>query len=141
VWLGRQAIDLGLSGRVDGDDLRMLLEGRDPASGTPLGNLLVDRTLANGKVVRAVAGCDATFSAPKSVSVGWALTGDLGLLEPGFLEQHRAENPAPNNQAHDGRTPRPRNAPERAARIIGALRIGDRGGCGCQREGGCRSLV
>ena len=42
---------------------------------------LVDRTTANGSVVRAVAGFDATFSAPKSVSVWWALTGDPGLLE------------------------------------------------------------
>ena len=35
----------------------------------------------DGKVVRAVAGFDATFSAPKSVSVWWALTGDPGLLD------------------------------------------------------------
>ena len=32
-------------------------------------------------MVRAVAGFDATFSAPKSVVVWWALTGDPGLLE------------------------------------------------------------
>jgi conjugative relaxase-like TrwC/TraI family protein len=81
VWCGEQAIGLGLSGRVGTDDLRTLLEGCDPASRTALGNPLVDRTLANGKVVRAVAGFDATFSAPKSVSVWWALTGDPGLLE------------------------------------------------------------
>jgi integrase len=41
----------------------------DPATGTPLGNVLRDRTLSTGKVVRAVAGFDATFSAPKAVSV------------------------------------------------------------------------
>jgi conjugative relaxase-like TrwC/TraI family protein len=81
VWWGEQAIGLRLSGRVDADDLQLLLEGRDPASGSPLGNPLVDRSLANGKVVRAVAGFDATFSAPKSVSVWWALTGDPGLLD------------------------------------------------------------
>ena len=81
VWSGRQAGELGLVGRVDGDDLEALLEGRDPASGTPLGNVLRDRTLANGKVVRAVAGFDATFSAPKSLSVWWAITGDTGLLD------------------------------------------------------------
>src|SRR5207344_1951713 len=68
VWCGDQAIGLGLSGRVDVDDLRTLLEGRDPSSGTSLGILLLDRTMANGRVVRAVAGFDATFSAPKSVS-------------------------------------------------------------------------
>ena len=81
VWCGDQAIGLGLSGRVSADDLQLLLEGRDPTSGTPLGNLLVDRTLGGGRVLRAVAGFDATFSAPKSVSVWWALTGDPGLLE------------------------------------------------------------
>ena len=32
-------------------------------------------------MVRAVSGFDATFSAPKSLSVWWALTGDRRLLE------------------------------------------------------------
>ena len=81
VWSGRQAAGLGLDGPVDADDLRALLEGRDPASGAALGSPLVDRTLADGRVVRAVAGFDATFSAPKSLSIWWALTGDPGLLE------------------------------------------------------------
>ncbi len=81
VWSGRQAAELGLAGRVGADDLQALLEGRDPTTGTPLGSVLHDRTLASGKVVRAVAGFDATFSAPKSLSVWWALTGDPGLLD------------------------------------------------------------
>ena len=81
VWSGAQAAGLGLDGRVDADDLRALLEGCDPATGTLLGSVLGDRTMANGTVIRAVAGFDATFSAPKSVSVWWALTGDPGLLE------------------------------------------------------------
>ena len=59
----------------------MLLSGRDPVSGTTLGFPLRDRTLADGRVVRAVAGFDATLSAPKSLSVWWALTGDPGLAE------------------------------------------------------------
>jgi conjugative relaxase-like TrwC/TraI family protein len=80
-WSGRQAAVLGLAGEVSGDDLRALLEGRDPVSGTPLGRTFADRTLANGKVVRAVAGFDATFSAPKSLSVLWALTQDDRLLD------------------------------------------------------------
>ena len=80
VWLGGQAMGLGLDGRVDADELQSLLEGRDPYGGTPLGLPLRDRTLASGKVIRAVAGFDATFSAPKSVSVWWALTGDRGVL-------------------------------------------------------------
>jgi conjugative relaxase-like TrwC/TraI family protein len=81
VWSGRQAAELGLTGRVRADDLEALLEGRDPISGTQFGNVLRDRTLGSGKVVRAVAGFDATFSAPKSLSVWWALTGDGALLD------------------------------------------------------------
>jgi hypothetical protein len=81
VWSGQQSAALGLSGRVAVDELQALLEGRDPMSGTPLGATLVDRTLADGRVIRAVAGFDATFSAPKSLSVWWALTSDPGLLE------------------------------------------------------------
>jgi hypothetical protein len=42
---------------------------------------LEDRFRSEGRVVRAVAGFDATFSAPKSLSVVWALTGDDRLLE------------------------------------------------------------
>jgi conjugative relaxase-like TrwC/TraI family protein len=59
----------------------LLLQGRDPLSGSRLGRELVDRYRADGRVVRAVAGFDATFSAPKSVSVWWALTGDDRLLD------------------------------------------------------------
>ena len=58
-----------------------MLEGRDPVSGSPLGRELVDRVRPTGKVMPAVAGFDATFSAPKSLSVWWALTGDDRLLE------------------------------------------------------------
>jgi conjugative relaxase-like TrwC/TraI family protein len=81
VWCGDQSAELGLWGRAAVEDLQALLEGRDPTTGTALGNPLVDRIMANGRVIRAVAGFDATFSAPKSVSVWWALTGDAGLLE------------------------------------------------------------
>ena len=56
VWSGEQALGLGLSGRVNADDVRTLLEGFDPSSGSPLGNLLVDRTMTDGKVLRAVGG-------------------------------------------------------------------------------------
>ena len=80
-WLGAQAAGLGLSGEVSTDALELLLSGSDPISGTVLGYPLVDRTLASGKAVRAVAGFDATVSAPKSLSVWWALTGDPRLAE------------------------------------------------------------
>ena len=60
-WLGRCAEALGLSGTVDADDLRSLLAGRRPDGGD----------LRDGWVLRP--GYDATFSAPKSVSVLFAL--------------------------------------------------------------------
>jgi conjugative relaxase-like TrwC/TraI family protein len=80
-WSGRQADEFGLAGEVGTEELELLLSGGDPVSGTQLGYPLVDRKLANGRVVEAVSGFDATFSAPKSVSVLWALTGDRSLLE------------------------------------------------------------
>jgi len=81
VWSGAQAAGPGLSGGVSTDSLERLLTGCDPLTGVTLGNPLVDRTTANGTVIRAVAGFDATVSAPKSLSVWWALTGDEGLAE------------------------------------------------------------
>jgi conjugative relaxase-like TrwC/TraI family protein len=70
-WTGRQGDQLGLHGDVATDAVQTVLEGRDPITGTRLGNPLVDRTTNSGQVVRAVAGFDATFSAPKSLSAGW----------------------------------------------------------------------
>lgn len=81
TWHGAQAAGFGLGGDVASDDLLAILEGRDPGSGRPLGRALLDRVLASGTVVKAVAGFDATFSAPKSLSVLWALTRDTRLLE------------------------------------------------------------
>ena len=80
-WRGRQAEALGLAGSVSTDGLEALLSGRDPVTGTQLGTSLLDRVDAKGKLIPAVAGFDATFSAPKSLSVWWGLTGDPGLLE------------------------------------------------------------
>ena len=82
-WYGQQADLLGLNGTVTTEALERLLSGHDPISDVELGLPLKDRTLANGKTIRAVAGFDATVSAPKSLSVLWALTGD-----PGFAEAH-----------------------------------------------------
>ena len=80
-WLGRQAAGLGLSGAVATEDLEALLSGRDPVTGGQLGRALVDRYDTKGRLIPAVAGFDATFSAPKSASVWWALTGDPGVVE------------------------------------------------------------
>lgn len=80
-WTGRQADLLGLSGEVTTEALEALLSGHDPVTGEVLGNPLVDRARSDGRVTRAVAGFDATLSAPKSLSVWWALSGDDGLAE------------------------------------------------------------
>jgi conjugative relaxase-like TrwC/TraI family protein len=80
-WRGKQAEQLGLRGEVATEPLQALLSGCDPSTGEVLGHPLRDRVLTNGKVIRAVAGFDATISAPKSLSVLWALTGDDGLAE------------------------------------------------------------
>jgi conjugative relaxase-like TrwC/TraI family protein len=66
-WLGDGAEDLGLQGKVDPDQLVSMLTGTSPASGEPFGL----RQVEGG----AVPGFDLTFSAPKSVSLAWALGG------------------------------------------------------------------
>jgi conjugative relaxase-like TrwC/TraI family protein len=65
TWHGRGAEETGLSGTVHRDDLLRIWEGRNPTTG----ELLV----ARGSTGDHVAGVDVTFSAPKSVSVLWAL--------------------------------------------------------------------
>src|SRR5215469_17186149 len=66
-WLGDAARDLGLEGKVEPAQLVSMLTGEDPATGEPLGL----RHVEGG----AVPGFDLTFSAPKSVSLLWALGG------------------------------------------------------------------
>ena len=81
VWAGSQAPGLGLSGEVTTDALEALLSGYHPSTGMQLGRALVDRVDRHGNTIKAVAGYDATLSAPKSLSVLWALTGDEGFAE------------------------------------------------------------
>ena len=82
-WVGGEVDGFGFSvgDIVEAEQLRLLLEGCDPVSGIRLGRPLTDRRCADGRVVRAVGGFDATFSAPKSLSVLWAITGDQRLLD------------------------------------------------------------
>lgn len=63
-WCGRSAARLGLNGEVDGAALHAVLAGVEPSSGLTL------RTRGR------VPGFDVTFSAPKSVSVLFGVTGD-----------------------------------------------------------------
>ena len=72
VWCGRQAAGLGLSGTVEAEPLELVLSGRDPVSGTPLGRELVDRVTRDGRVVKAVSGFDARRSRRRSPGVGVA---------------------------------------------------------------------
>ena len=65
VWAGQWAERLGLSGVVEADQLRALVRGADPRSGT---------SLLEGRA-RTVNAFDATFSAPKSASLLWAFGG------------------------------------------------------------------
>jgi conjugative relaxase-like TrwC/TraI family protein len=73
-WFGRGAEELGLSGDVASDDFRQVLRGLHPASGEVLVHM------ANGYDDRR-AGWDATFNAPKSVSIQGLVGGDDGLIE------------------------------------------------------------
>src|SRR5688500_7135584 len=66
-WWGDGQAGLGVGGVVDGDELRAVLEGRHPQSDAALGRPYGERS---------ARGFDATFSAPKSVSVLWALSPD-----------------------------------------------------------------
>jgi conjugative relaxase-like TrwC/TraI family protein len=68
-WLGDSAEDLGLQGKVDPDQLVGMLTGTNPSTGEPFGLQHV-----SGK--GPVPGFDLTFSAPKSVSLTWALGGE-----------------------------------------------------------------
>jgi conjugative relaxase-like TrwC/TraI family protein len=70
-WLGDAARDLGLEGPVDAEQLTAMLTGLNPATGEPLGLPAV-----GGR--GAVPGFDLTYSAPKSVSLLWAL-GEEGV--------------------------------------------------------------
>jgi conjugative relaxase-like TrwC/TraI family protein len=82
-WLG-DAAELGLSGEVEPDQLVAMLTGMNPATGDPLGLRAV---AGNG----AVPGFDLTFSAPKSVSLTWALGGPEAAAEVKAAHQRSVE--------------------------------------------------
>ena len=63
-WVGRSAARLGLAGEVDAEVLRQVLESRHPTTAERL-------TRAQG--APTIPGFDATFCAPKSVSLLFAL--------------------------------------------------------------------
>lgn len=92
VWTGSLATQLGLIGVVDPDDLRALIDGCHPDSGERL----------SGPKPATVRAVDATFSAPKTVSLLWAFGApqvsaavSMAHVEAveaalGFVEKHAA---------------------------------------------------
>ena len=67
VWSGNWANELGLSGVVEAEQLRALVEGRDAVTG---------EELLAGNRERTVRAFDMTFSAPKSASLLWAFASE-----------------------------------------------------------------
>src|SRR5205807_4230140 len=65
-WFGRGAAALGLTGSVRPDAFRALAAGAGPQGGSLLERVPADR----------VPGWDFTLSAPKSVSLSWAVADD-----------------------------------------------------------------
>jgi conjugative relaxase-like TrwC/TraI family protein len=80
-WIGTAAEQLGLEGKVEPDQLTAMLTGRNPVTGEPLG-------LRSAPGREPVPGFDLTFSAPKSVSLTWALGGHP--VSGQVMEAHRA---------------------------------------------------
>jgi len=78
-WTGAGAETLRAGGRVDDDDFMALMEGRDPRTGERL-----KRVGGRSKV----AAFDLTFSAPKSVSVLFAI--GEPKLAGALVEAHEA---------------------------------------------------
>ncbi len=74
-WAGKGAEELGLSGPVDPDTFRAILEGKVPdGSGTELGKRGKDGEITHRP------GRDLTFSAPKSVSIAALVGGDGRII-------------------------------------------------------------
>ena len=85
-WHGKLASEFGLSGAVGAEEFARLSEGQHPETGKQLVSHRVvhEYTNADGKVVSPVehrAGWDATFSAPKSISLTALVGGDDRVRE------------------------------------------------------------
>ena len=113
-WLGRQADGLGLAGRVEADDLQRLLEGPRPDRRDCrwAGSWSTGQT-PDGRVVRAVAGFDATFSAPKSLQ---RVVGAHRRPRPARSSRRRRHRGAGAPGAVRGDHPDPASGPAAASR-------------------------
>src|SRR5438105_750844 len=85
-WQGRLAAQFGLAGSVSAEDFGKLSQGQHPKTGEPLvrQRASYEYQVADGKTVKTMehrAGWDATFSAPKSVSLTALVGGDDRVRE------------------------------------------------------------
>jgi conjugative relaxase-like TrwC/TraI family protein len=85
-WQGQLAEKYGLAGAVNADEFHRLSEGEHPQTGEQLvqHRQSFEYQDANGKTIKSVehrAGWDATFSAPKSVSLTALVGGDSRVRE------------------------------------------------------------
>jgi conjugative relaxase-like TrwC/TraI family protein len=85
-WQGRLAEQLGLAGTVSAEDFAKLSQGQHPQTGEQLVRQRASYEYqdADGKTIRTMehrAGWDATFSAPKSVSLTALVGGDQRVRE------------------------------------------------------------
>jgi conjugative relaxase-like TrwC/TraI family protein len=93
-WQGRLATHFGLAGTVSADDFAKLSQGQHPATGEQLVRQRASYEYedADGKTIKTMehrAGWDATFSAPKSVSLT-ALVGEDDRVRIAHRESVRA---------------------------------------------------
>src|SRR6202158_1888017 len=85
-WQGRMAGQFGLAGAVSAEDFGKLSQGQHPQTGEQLvrQRAAYEYQDADGKTVKTMehrAGWDATFSAPKSVSLTALVGGDERVRE------------------------------------------------------------
>jgi conjugative relaxase-like TrwC/TraI family protein len=76
-WHGQLAADMGLTGPVSAEAFNRLSEGQDPSTG----DQLVRHRIATDQAAAHRAGWDATFSAPKSVSITALVGKDERIVE------------------------------------------------------------
>lgn len=76
-WHGQLAQEMGLTGAVSSDHFKRLAEGQDPNTGEQL----VRHRFGSEDAAAHRAGWDATFSAPKSVSITALVGGDERIID------------------------------------------------------------
>ena len=94
-WQGRLATHFGLLGAVSAEDFARLSQGQHPQTGEQLvrQRASYEYTDADGKTVKTMehrAGWDATFSAPKSVSLTALVGGDDRVREAHRVDGYAA---------------------------------------------------